>query len=459
MSLATITRRAWPALISILTLWPGLLVLLEWRDVDLLDFSGAHESALVTVVGRIGVVSVLVLSGIVLAFGPLKERFETARRNRARGLLFALIIFMVGHSLLPAFFGAVPSFETQTVYAFVVLYAAYASRKMPIDRFLNALKISLLVLIVSGLLAAVVAPNLALQYVDADVRLPIIQFRYWGLGSNPNNIAPLALTLLLLTVHQPFKSKAATGLSYAAGMVTLVLAQSQTTWTAALLVLPLFALFTWTSKPIRKARIDPVLLIVVIVSVAAGLMLIIWEAAHFNLAEITGSAMPSKNSNLIGADGNVDVGNFTGRAQIWEIAIQTWKDHPIFGYGPTVWGREFREMIGLSFAYNAHNQVMQSASVGGWVALIALIVYLLAMVRASIRSNGEASRLATAMLVIMVVRGFTEGPLDTNTLFSGEVLLHTALLHLMFHGLAAKVAPVKSRRRQRRSRERGVAIT
>src|SRR5690606_19214017 len=86
-------------------------------------------------------------------------------------------------------------------------------------------------------------PGLTTQYGSQETRLPGMTYRYWGLGSNPNSIAPLALLLMLLTIHRPFPYKLLTLLALAVGALVLLLAQSQTTWGAAALVLAPFAVY------------------------------------------------------------------------------------------------------------------------------------------------------------------------------------------------------------------------
>ena len=52
----------------------------------------------------------------------------------------------------------------------------------------------------------VVTPQLVMQTNTPEVRLPFINFRFWGLGDGPNSTGPLGLMLFLITAYQPFPS-------------------------------------------------------------------------------------------------------------------------------------------------------------------------------------------------------------------------------------------------------------
>jgi len=448
-------RRAWPLLIVALTLWPALMVVLGGRDVDALDFASDYDPAsFYSMVGRIGALVVLSLAAVTLLFGPQKSRPGESSRNRALPLLVALTIYLVGYSVVPSLFGAIPDFDPSYLYAYLVLFAAYAARRLPMEKFLSALKASLLCLMLAGFATIVLAPELSVQTDVADLRLPILEYRYWGLGSNPNNIAPLALLLIILSIHSPFKSRTLSLIAYASATLTIILAQSVTIWVASMLVLPAFALYSLTPKPIRKARIHPALAVVALVATCIGLSLLVWEVAHFDFANLSDASIRIEGDSIISRDKDDDVGMFSGRTDIWEIAMGTWSDHPWFGYGPTAWDVAFRSMIGFPTAYHAHNQVMQAVSVGGWVALSALIIYVVTLVSLSFRSTRRSNGLTITLLIILLIRGFTEGPLETTTLLSGEVLYHATIVYLLANYLSAKRVASKRTRRSRTRRKR-----
>ena len=84
----------------------------------------------------------------------------------------------------------------------------------------------------------------------------------------------------------------------------------------------------------------------------------------------------------------------TGRTEIWAVALQTWKANPLFGYGAAMWDDEFRRAVGMDFAYNAHNQFLQSLSVAGGLGLAGLLVYTLVLFRYAFAANTATTVLA-----------------------------------------------------------------
>src|SRR5690606_23533852 len=129
----------------------------------------------------------------------------------------------------PAAFGTVPSFGIQMLYPLVVVGAIYTSRHYEPSDWLDAVKWSLLAFLVASLLASAIDPGLTTQYGSRETRLPGMTYRSWGLGSNPNSNAPLALLLMLLTIHRPLRYRLLTLGALAAGALVLLIAQSQTT--------------------------------------------------------------------------------------------------------------------------------------------------------------------------------------------------------------------------------------
>src|SRR5436853_223822 len=69
-----------------------------------------------------------------------------------------------------------------------------------------------------------------------------VSIRFWGLETHANSMAPLALVYLLLAIHQPFERRWLQWIGLVLGAVVLVLAQSKTTWAAAVISIPLLLL-------------------------------------------------------------------------------------------------------------------------------------------------------------------------------------------------------------------------
>jgi O-antigen ligase len=116
--------------------------------------------------------------------------------------------------------------------------------------------------------------------------------------------------------------------------------------------------------------------------------------------------------------------NLTGRGVIWDVAIEVWQQNPLFGYGPKLWDPEFRKSIGMSFAFSAHNQFMQTLSGAGIIGMLGLLAYLGIVLRYAVGLAHATKGLSLALGLFLVIRCMTETPLSTSTLFNGDLLTH-----------------------------------
>ena len=247
--------RRWvlPALATLIALAPPAGVLLSGRDLSNIDFmAGMDAGGLSAWLLRLSTASIVGIA-LVRIIGRLFRSHAVQARSASAAaaeaahaglpLFLGFCAYYVGNVLLPAAFGTVPSFAVQMLYPLAVVGAIYMSRHYEPSDWLDAVKWSLLAFLVASLLASAIDSGLTTQYGSQETRLPGMTYRYWGLGSNPNSIAPLALLLMLLTIHRPFGFKLLTLLALALGALVLLLAQSQTTWGAAALVLAPFTVY------------------------------------------------------------------------------------------------------------------------------------------------------------------------------------------------------------------------
>ena len=283
---------AWASLLGLLVLVPTLTIALSGRDVNQLDFArDVSPDSVVALIGRVTVLLVALLAAATLVNSGRGLALPTVSRRRAGLLLAAVILFILGHAVLPSLFGREYPDGFNILYGPLLLVVAYRAGRMSSSGAIGMVRFSLVLVMLAGLLAMVVVPDLAVQTYQAPVRLPFIEFRFWGLGSNPNNIAPLALVLVFLLIYQPFKSLTANVFALVVAGLTILFAQSQTTWTAALIVLPLYGFYRLIPKPIRSARVDPYALVSMIVLSTVGLILLVWEVAQVDFSFMTDTAV------------------------------------------------------------------------------------------------------------------------------------------------------------------------
>ena len=378
-------------------------------------------------------------------------------------LLAALLIYMTGNIVMPALFGAIPHFQLHFAYLFIVMIGAYASRHYPPSRTLDVAKLCLMLMLVAGLIAAVLRPDLALDYGAQEKRIDAIDFRLWGLGSGPNSVGPLAVLLLILLVHKPFRLKLLTLIAVASAAITLVLSQSQTAWTAAAVILPLMLIYRnlaqWLDTGLRRR---PLLLLIGAPLVLFLIGLTGWELIHADVFGALTEALSMRTTDGDGGAGMLGGGQLlledqvmTGRGRIWALALDLWRDNFWFGYGLSAWDIEFRRMIRMPTAWHAHNQPIQALSVAGMVGLIALLIYLAVLGWQAFRTMRRSGGLTMALLVLVLIRSLTESPLESTGLLNGDALQHIVLFYaIASYGAALKVS---SRRRSSSRRRRSAS--
>lgn len=404
------TAWATATIIALVILAPGLEVLLGHRNLmieDYLPTLTADESQIMHYATAASVLCSLLVIGLCLASGRTHLTSLTVAG--------ALLAYYTTNVILPAGLGAVPYVSRSHAYAFIIFFALYLSRDDGPSVVIAAARNSLLVFMVASLVCLFVAPELTRRIYEPEVRLPFIDFRFWGLAAGPNQIAPMALQLALFTLHQPFQRPWLDALSYVAAFAVVLLAQSQTTWVIFIILLPLFLLYRSGRLDLMPRKLSPAVL-----AVAAPLILL----GVFAVVAVL-LALPS-----VGSD-DADGISLSGRTDVWNVAWDLFSRHPVFGYGHAAWQDEFRESIRMSWAFHAHNQLLQSLSVGGIIGGIGLIVYVGVLLKASIAAAAETRGLAPALLAIILVRSITETPLDMGAALLGESVIHLVLFRLL----------------------------
>ena len=124
----------------------------------------------------------------------------------------------------------------------------------------------------------------------------------------------------------------------------------------------------------------------------------------------------------------MEAASLTNRDLIWSYAIAEWERNPLFGYGPGLFGLEYRTLIGIPKAFHAHNQVMQSLGSGGWFGVIGLLLYMGVLAYYAIRAARPTRGLSLALLLFILLRSITEVPLRVDGLMNGEFFVHLLLM-------------------------------
>jgi O-antigen ligase len=337
-------------------------------------------------------------------------------------LFFAFVAYFVATVVLNSAFGTYPAFIHTNYYFLAVASAIYIARAERLDIIVKLARTALLCFLALSLLVAVAKPSLAIQ-PSYKGWIPGLSIRLWGLGSNPNSIGPLALLFLLLHYMQPYARKWMQVAGVGAALLVLVLAQSKTAWVAGAAAASVLLWHRYGRRADGSFSTGFLLfLIAMMISTTLAAFAIdpdrIWQRIAMTQA-------------------GTDIQTLTGRAQIWAAALDAWRTNPIFGYGPTAWGIEHRYRIGMPFAFSAHNQFVQTLSVGGMLGLTTLVVYFFLLGIGSWRAMAVTRGVSFTFFVIVVMRALTETPLSIGTLLNGDSIAHLILFAIALRGFSA----------------------
>ncbi|MCZ7559962.1 MAG: O-antigen ligase family protein [Burkholderiaceae bacterium] len=396
-----------PLVAGLLIAVPAIGVVLQQRDVtQAIDFAvQAGPPPVMVWFLRLSSVALVGLSLVRITSRVMsRERAEPGPGV----LMVAFFAYFICNYLLNAVFGSVPAPPiVPSIYAALVLGAVYMSRDADPVLVQRFGKLALMAVMAGSLAPLAFDPGMVRQVETAEIRIAGVGFRLFGLGSNPNNIATLALVNLLLALHQPFRNRLLEAANVSITLGVLVLAQSQTSWLAALIGVPVLLLGRSGLKLLDKRML--VALCVLLMLATVGIMGLALFTAH-------GLTL----SDFVTGDRYREITSLTGRSAIWRAALLEWEDNPLFGYGPTMWDSGYRGRIGLPFAFTAHNQYLQSLAVAGAVGLCSTLAYLAALGWHCFTAPRAVRGLALALYSQMLMRSITEVPLDIGTPFANE---------------------------------------
>lgn len=320
------------------------------------------------------------------------SRTKSARKDPVWMLGIVLALYYLLNTLTGATVAGVPAFSHKSLYIPIVLVALIALTQVELPRLVGHLKLILGLVMVMNLVAAAMFPDFALLRPYAG-QLPGIDFRLYGVTSQANTLGPIALLLLMLELYYPSRAVFRWPLLVLA-LANFLLAQSKTAWLTAFAVL-IFAYLPYRFMALQTrpdGQTMAIKLILVLVVILMGALY----------------ALTNVNFDQAFTD---DVLSFTGRTSIWADTLAEFVRYPLFGYGPELWGIEYRIRMGKLAAGQAHNQFIQTLGESGLVGFVLLLAYLGMLLRLALRSFRASRGLALGLLVLILVRTITEAPL------------------------------------------------
>jgi O-antigen ligase len=433
LAIALHAERRWgnwfvPAIMPLMTLGIAVSTLFSERQ---LVFA---EKRIDLIAGRSGggtaVLQLITLSILSLAAAKLIGNFmrrHSLPETAGTPLALTLLVYIVAASFLPSAFGTVPTFVHTLIYPALIFSAAWAARRDTADATVRAAKVALYGLMVGSLVAAVVVPDISVQ-PDYQSLIPGLTIRLWGLGSSPNSIGPMALLAAMLEYQYPTRPRWLRLLLLLATAAVFVLAQSRTVWLALPLVLAILGWYRWVRG--RGLRATLMVLVACICAASAALVALMFIDVAALWQRFADTQLGATTTTL------------SGRTGIWEVAVREWLRNPLFGYGPAIWGPDFRTEIGMQYAVSAHNQFLQTLSSAGTLGLLALLAYLRYLVPAALRCAPATRGVSLALLGMVLFRCLTETPLSMTGLIEGDALTHFLLFAIALRAPAPATSPV-----------------
>lgn len=230
--------------------------------------------------------------------------------------------------------------------------------------------------------------------------------RVRGLAAQENTFGRAAayvalLGLILLTSAETSRRRPLAAASLAIGLAGVLASQSR----FALISL-FFAGLIVLARHVVGARVPAALLVV-----AAG--------AGIGLILITGSLGPFARTDEPG-----EATSLFGRTEVWEQAVQTTIDEPLFGIGTEGLTRRYLQLDDAGVydwnPTNAHSVVLQTSAshgvIGSGLMIAALLVGLVYAVRSSVAGAFE-------VLVMFGIQGFVESILIGNPAIAPMMLI------------------------------------
>lgn len=336
------------------------------------------------------------------------SRKKTGRNDPVWVLGVVLGLFYLVNTLSGATVAGVPGFNHKSLYLPVVLGALIALPLIDFVRLAGHLKLILVVVMAMNLIAASAFPDFALLRPYAG-HLPGIDFRLYGVTAHANALGPIALLLLLLELYFPSRALLRWPI-LALALLNFLLAQSKTAWLTAFIIVVIAYL------PYRfmvlQARTD---------GHAAAIRLIL--ALVVSLLGVLLMVMNMDMSRLF----TDDVLSLTGRTAIWSTTLAEFERYPLFGYGPGLWGVEYRIQMGKLAAGQAHNQFIQTLGESGVVGFVLLMAYLGILLRLALLSFRTSHGFSLALYLLILMRCMTEAPFK-SVVNDWTFFIHATLL-------------------------------
>ena len=397
---------------------PGILsVIISGRDLGYAIVStptAETRNPFLTWIVRFVSVYLLLASSHVV-FSEFSKNFAPRR-----SLFLAFVCLWLTTALAPAMLSAHPELSHEYFYclfigAGLILMSGASGHRLVCDA-----RSAIVIFVLCGLIVIPIKPSMVLDLGYSRGIIPGVA-RFAGFASHPVSMGLISAVGLLCWFTERYEKSWQNAAALTVLVLGLFLAQSKTGWIAA-----------FTSMAIMRAFSD-----------LRGLVTDPWRASHrfFWMAVIAvvmaiatifvgltvSDVLLSKLTSFSHSASGAQLMSLTGRDVIWAAALQEWRAHPVFGYGPSLFDEYYRILIGMPFAAHGHNQIVDTLARSGSVGAFGVIVYYIMLTYWSFRVVRLSRGLSVALWMLVTLQCVSEIPLQLFR-YGPENIPHFVLL-------------------------------
>lgn len=371
------------------------------------------------------------LSYLLLGFSLVmivKNLLSRHIEKRTGAKLFVAYLAMVVPTFISSAFGSNPVFIHFIFYAPMLFALAYLAQ--PTSDWLwyvKQFKRVLLFYIALSALMGVIVPTWTTG--TALTLIPGFTFRLHGIFSHSNSLGMAALIYLVLDMADPARRSIYRRAAWLISFTVLVATQSKTAWAGALVAYGI--LFVYKLHSYQSPRMS----YLVAPAIVGGLLVF-----SGLIGLLLGFSALGGWFGALDSETYTSLSTLTGRTVIWEITVNTWRDNPIFGYGPSLWDMEYRlkyAPIQLRYAAGmAHNQFFQSLGESGVLGVLGLLVYVSTLLYFGVRFFSVTRGVSLSLVAVLITRSVSETPFRNQALdlmFFIHFAVFVLLLSFMAH--------------------------
>lgn len=311
---------------------------------------------------------------------------------------FLLIILVVWISVfaIPYFYTAGHGFSVSYFYALALAVAIVLSIQKNKKAILLNARNAFVIYVGMSLVAILLKPNLVLDFGYTQGLVPGLP-RFFGLSPHAGVMGITTVIAIWLVMTYPFSSKVTQKWVLTTLAVALLLTQSKTA-----IVIVFIGIYFHYIYFINDKGSSVTSFILPILSLLGGSLFIVF----FVFIEWTDLI-----SGFFGEDKLESLMTFTGRDAIWEVALNEFRNNPIFGYGGNLFSSTYSAMIQMKAATHGHNQFIDALGRSGIIGFMGYVLLYLYLGFYSFKYAKATKGLTLSLFFLIALSSITQVPI------------------------------------------------